>query len=418
MQQEPGVEAPFSLPEPPSYWQVTAPHVTFASQLPHGADVVVIGGGLLGASTCYWAARTGRSVMLLERTAPAAGATGRNGGFIAAGPDEAYAQAIARLGYETARAILDVTLESRTLLRQVLKEEAIACDYREPGHLHLTLEEEQVALFAESSLALQRDGVPAALLERGQLEDYIHTPVGSQVLGALFVPQMGLVHPVKLVQGLISAAQRMGARLIEATVLRLESDGEGVRLHTTQGTLHAGSAVVAANAWIAEVLPHLQEVITPVRGQVLTYRPFPSLFSTGITVDLAGSEVYWQQALDGTIVLGGCRSAAEGHDRGIKVSQPTVAVQHALEQVFPRLFPSLSGLHIAQRWAGLMAFTRDFLPIADQVPDLPHTWVVGGFSGHGMPYGLRFGQLLAEAATKHVTPAALQPFRRDRAMLQ
>jgi gamma-glutamylputrescine oxidase len=90
--------------------------------------VVVIGGGLLGAATCYWAARTGCSVVLLERASLAVAATGRNGGFISIGPDEAYVQAIARLGHETARTILDVTLESRTPLRRLLGEEDIACD--------------------------------------------------------------------------------------------------------------------------------------------------------------------------------------------------------------------------------------------------------------------------------------------------
>lgn len=140
-------EAPGERPDPPygsrSYWQQTVSFPTFSSDLPAQADVVVIGGGLLGAATCYWTARAGCSVVLLERASLAAGATGRNGGFIAIGPNEAYGRAIARLGHETARAILDVTLENRMLLRQLLEEEGITCDYREPGHLHLALEEEE-----------------------------------------------------------------------------------------------------------------------------------------------------------------------------------------------------------------------------------------------------------------------------------
>ncbi|GCE12536.1 hypothetical protein KTT_23950 [Tengunoibacter tsumagoiensis] len=74
---------------------------------------------------------------LVERHFPAYGATGRNGGFVAIGPDEAYTQAIARLGYTTAQAILHVTLENQNLLRQVLEEETIQCHYREPGHLQV-----------------------------------------------------------------------------------------------------------------------------------------------------------------------------------------------------------------------------------------------------------------------------------------
>ena len=73
-----------------------------------------------------------------------------------------------------------------------------------------------------------------------------------------------------------------------------------------------------------------------------------------------------------------------------------------IEQVLPQLFPALHSAHgegalrVARRWAGLMAFTADYLPIADRVPGLPNAWVVGGFCGHGMPFGMRLGQLLAQ----------------------
>jgi glycine/D-amino acid oxidase-like deaminating enzyme len=64
-----------------------------------------------------------------------------------------------------------------------------------------------------------------------------------------------------------------------------------------------------------------------------------------------------------------------------------------------------------------MAFTRDHTPIADCIPGIPHAWFVGGFSGHGMPFGMRVGQLLAEAATNGNTPAELHALRLDRPTL-
>ena len=150
----------------------------------------------------------------------------------------------------------------------------------------------------------------------------------------------------------------------------------------------------------------------------MAYEPLTPTFSTGIGVNLSGTGEYWQQALDGTIILGGCRTAAEGHDIGIHVSQPTETVQHALEKVFPQLFPQLSGLRVSRRWAGLMAFTRDRLPIADSLEETQNIWVTGGFSGHGMPFGLRFGQLLAEALTHQTHPSELSPFQLNRATLK
>jgi glycine/D-amino acid oxidase-like deaminating enzyme len=126
---------------------------------------------------------------------------------------------------------------------------------------------------------------------------------------------------------------------------------------------------------------------------------------------------YWQQAPDGTIVLGGCRAVAPSQDVGIRDSRPTPEVQAALEQFLPSLFPALAGLRVARRWAGLMAFTADYLPLADRAPDLPKTWVVGGFCGHGMPFGLQLGQLLAQAAIDDRAPVGLGPFRIDRPSL-
>ncbi|MFO7169511.1 MAG: FAD-dependent oxidoreductase, partial [Chloroflexota bacterium] len=130
---------------PPSYWHVTAGAEPLAADdLPQSADVVVVGAGLLGACTAYWLARRGARVIVVEREAPGAGATGRNGGFLTSGTAESYPDAIARLGHATAKAIWDLTIENRALARQVLAEEQIACDYREPGHLSLALGAEQM----------------------------------------------------------------------------------------------------------------------------------------------------------------------------------------------------------------------------------------------------------------------------------
>ncbi len=155
-------------------------------------------------------------------------------------------------------------------------------------------------------------------------------------------------------------------------------------------------------------------VLGPVRGQALTYAPTAPIFPTAMSAAITPTGEYWQQRNDGTIVLGGCRAVAPGGDSGIRLNQPTVEVQMALEQVLPRLFPGLRGLEVASRWAGIMAFTPDYLPIVDRVPDMQGVLVVGGFCEHGMPFALRLGQLLTEALTKEGWPTALTPFRLDR----
>jgi gamma-glutamylputrescine oxidase len=400
-----------------SYWQRTSNQVTLSADLPPTADVAVVGAGLLGAATSYWLARAGLSVVLLERTAPAYGATGRNGGIVSVGPAEAYPAAIMRLGHETARAIWTLTLENRALLRQVLAAEGIACDYREPGHLSLALGEDQLAGQSEIVAALQADGFTATLLDRPQAQTLIDTPLGPEIAGGKFTPGNGLVHSARLVQGLVGAAQRHGARACVATVTQVLPEGPGVLIRTPQADLHAGAVLIATNAWIGELVPALAGLITPVRGQALAYAAIAPVFTTGISVAITPTGEYWQQTIDGSIVLGGCRAVAPGQDIGIRESQPTTGVQAALEQVIPRLFPQLGGLRVQQRWAGLMAFTPDYLPIADRAPGLPGVWVAGGFSGHGMPFGMRLGQLMCEAVTSGVAPSTLAHLRLHRPTL-
>jgi gamma-glutamylputrescine oxidase len=405
---------------PESYWQATgSAYAHRSAQLPARTDVLVIGGGLLGAATAYWLARSGIATVLLEQGHLASGATGRNGGFMVAGTAERYPAAVARLGLTTARAVWQLTLDNRALLRQVLEEELIACDYREPGHLRLALGDAQLAELADDVAALRADGFVAELLEHRQLQALITTPLGPTISGGLFAPEDGLLHSAQLVYGLAAAAERHGAQIVTGTALTgLAPDGDGLLARTTGGDLRAGAAVVAANAWIGQIIPVLAGRVKPVRGQALAFAPAPAIFAHGLGAALTPTGEYWQQTPAGTIVLGGCRAVAPDQDVGIHDSRPTPEVQAALEQVLPSLFPALAGLRVVQRWAGPMAFTADYLPIADRAPEQPNTWVVGGFCGHGMPFGLRLGQLLAQAAVGGPPPAELTPFRLDRATLQ
>jgi glycine/D-amino acid oxidase-like deaminating enzyme len=200
-------------------------------------------------------------------------------------------------------------------------------------------------------------------------------------------------------------------------VTGLAPESGATRIATSRGPISVGAVVVAVNAWSDDLVPALAGVVTPVRGQVLAYEPLPRVFTTGMGVALTPTGEYWQQAPDGTIVLGGCRAAAPDQEVGLREFATTAPVQEALEGAFPRLFPALARLRVARRWSGLMAFTPDYLPVADRIPDLPNAWVAGGFCGHGMPFSLRLGQLLAEAATIGERPDPLLPLRLDRPTL-
>jgi len=406
-----------AAPEPRSYWHATAPPPVPSDQLPDAADVVVVGGGMLGVWTAYWLAKAGADVALIERTAISWGATGRNGGFVSAGLADGFAATAARIGEQAAWDVWRLSQEGRDIVRQVVADEAIDCDYRETGTVGLILGEDELDVKHASVNELAARGVAVEALDRAALQELVRTPLGDEIAGGVYHRSNALVHSARYLAGVASAARRRGARLCHAEVRSLRPAGEGTDVVTDRGVVRTTRVVVGVNAWTDELVPTLAGLVVPVRGQILSYEPLPPVFTTGMGAAVTPTGEYWQQALDGSIVIGGCRDDAPNKDVGVREPVPTPDVISRIADVLPRLFPQLAGLKVARRWAGLMAFTADYLPVAGPAPDMPGVWVAGGFCGHGMPFGPSIGQLLAEAATSGRTPAALAPLRADRPSL-
>jgi glycine/D-amino acid oxidase-like deaminating enzyme len=332
-----------------------------------------------------------------------------------------YGDAIDAFGRDTARAVWTLSAEGRGLAGQVIADEDIDCDFRAPGILSLALTDEALGSMRRSVDLMREDGFAAELLDRQAVQALIQTPLGSEIAGGAYAPDGGLLHSGRYLAGVAAAARRHGARFCRAAVTALTAYDVGatpsVTLSTAAGAIRAHRVVVAVNAWSDELVPGLAGLVVPVRGQILAFEPTAQVFHTGVGTEVTPTGEYWQQTPDGSIVIGGCRADAPHGDVGVRDMVPTLDVTRAIEAVIPRLFPELDGLRVARRWAGLMAFTADYLPVADAAPDLPGVWVTGGFCGHGMPFGPRVGQLLAEAVATGETPSALRPLRIGRETL-
>lgn len=402
---------------PVSYWHATFPPPVPEESLPAGTDVAVIGGGMLGVWTAYWLARQGVDVTLIEREVISWGATGRNGGFLTGGGALSYRSAIDSFGRDAARAIWTVSADGRALAQDVIGREEIDCDFRMPGIMSLALFEADLDRKRSNVALLHEDGFTAELLDREDVQDVVRTPLGEEIAGGVLAPDGGLLHSGRYLAGLAAAAKRHGARICQADVTGITSTESGATVSTASGDVEAQRVVIAVNAWTDTLVPGLAGRIVPVRGQILAYEPVEPVFETGVGTDITPTGEYWQQATDGSIVIGGCRADAPNGDVDVREMRPTPDVTAKIEGVIPRLFPDLAGLRVARRWAGLMAFTSDYVPVADAAPEMPNVWVGGGFCGHGMPFGPRIGQLLADAAMSGQTPEALHPFRANRESL-
>ncbi|HWS55942.1 MAG TPA: FAD-binding oxidoreductase, partial [Pyrinomonadaceae bacterium] len=356
------------------------------ARLPESAEVVVVGGGVMGVATAFWLARLGADVLLVESRRLAWGASGRNGGFMLGG-----------------HASLD-------LARTVLREEGIEADYDEPGHLALasspaTLDEMRGEVAARPPTAAE-----VRVIERGACEELLGRPLDARFLGGRWMPRAATIHPARFVYGLAAAAARRGAVIAQETaVLSVERArrGDAAAVETRRGRIRARHVVVACNAETGRLLPPLRRVLTPARGQVLASRPLPSLFRVGLAVDWG--TVYWRQAADGVIVLGGYRNL----DRPAETTAREALnprIQAALARFLPESFPGLPAVAVGRRWAGIMDVTPDEMPVVGAWPEGSGTWVIAGFGGHGLPPALGAGRALAEAIVRGTRAAELDRF--------
>ncbi len=401
-----------------SYWHATAEPLIPDGDMPTTAEAVVIGGGMLGVWTTYWLAKAGADVVLLEKSAIGWGATGRNGGFLAGGAAIGYKALIDTLGREQAKSLVELSMEGQELPHEILPEEGVECDLRRNGLLTLALNENELSQMKEQQHLLAEDGFSHQILDRQQVQELISTPLADEITGATFAPTGALMHSSRYLTGMARAAKRHGARIVQATVASIESRSNGATVLTSAGSIDAGRVVTALNAWTDTVLPELNGAIVPTRGQILSYKPSKRIFTTGVGADTTPTGDYWQQTPDGTIIIGGSRADAPNGDSGVREMVPTSDVTEKIEQLLPRLFPELTDLEVDRHWAGLMAFTKDGLPIVDHSESSDAVWYGGGFNGHGMPYGPILGKLLADSITNNKTAAELNLFSRSRSSLK
>jgi gamma-glutamylputrescine oxidase len=364
-------------------------------------EVVVVGAGITGTATALWLARAGVPVRVLEARQIAAGASGRNGGFLATGTVEPYASIIERFGREQARRLWAASVRNAELaegLIEELREQGWLCGYRRNGSLKLAGDEAELAGVRESVRLLQEDGWNATMVERAELPVRLHTAY----IGGSFNPDNAEIQPAKFVLGLARLARQAGAVFHEESpVSRIVLDNDGVTLRTERGSMRARNVVLAINAWLpglsalSEQLDAqwLAQCITPTRGQMIATEPVGErLFPCPCSGDHGYQ--YWRQLEDGRLVVGGWRNYSFETEYSSDET-PNVAVQRHLD-AFVHETLGLPQVRIDYRWAGIMAFSKDSLPLVGCLPGAPHCYISGGYTGHGNAYALQCAHVVSE----------------------
>jgi glycine/D-amino acid oxidase-like deaminating enzyme len=352
-------------------------------------DFLVIGGGLAGASAAYFAAQAGRAVTLIEMRSPGLGASSRNAGFMLTGLDAYYHQAIARYGRAAARELWALSQRTHAHWHTFIR--AAGVPFAAIGSMLLAESAEEAADLRAAAAAMQADGIECVFHERD--------PLGRGYHAAIEQPFDGVVQPYLLVQAIIAAG---GAEIIsDDEVYRVEQTApDCVTVTSRQAVYHARQVMICTNAWSASVHPWFADKVIPTRAQCLVTEPLPAPVLTTCGYSDYGY-MYYRMTFDNRLLIGGGRKDHRQAEAGTTEDRTTEGVQGVLDRYLRERFPEVSA-PVERRWAGIMGFSADGVPLAGTIPGLPRVGFAVGFTGHG----LSFGAGVAERAVDHLLTGA------------
>ncbi len=370
-------------------WQIEAPELRGH----HQADVVVIGGGLTGASTALCLAERGVSVALLESRHFGWGASGRSGGQIISGYAAEQSTLEKLVGLETARELWDHSIAAVEFTRNRIQRHKIKCDF-EQGYLHVGAKQRHAAEL--NAWAEHMDKIYGhSILEYHDKRQLAEILGSGLYAGGVSDPGSGHLHPLNYTLGIARAAGEAGAVLYQnSPVLRVEKLGSSSQVHTERGSIRCDSVVYACNAYLDRLNKNLQSTIMPVGTYIVATEPLGestacSLISNNAAVSDTNFVLdYYRLSSDHRLLFGGRVSYSTLEPRKLSAS---------LEKRMLRVFPQLAGTRIEFSWGGFVAITRNRAPHIGRLPN--NHFFAQGFSGHGMALTAYVGSLLAQAVT-------------------
>jgi sarcosine oxidase, subunit beta len=375
--------------------------------IPNTADIVIIGGGVMGASALYHLTQRGiKNVVLLEKEEFfGTGATGRCAGGV-------------RYQFST-EINVQLSQASLPMIERFKDEIGQDVNYRQCGYLLVATNEKDMAAFRRNVEMQNRLGVDTQLLSGDEVRARLPLMRFADALAGTFNQKDGLVDPNSVVMGYVSAAQRLGGKAIgRAEVTGITVSGNRVEaVETAAGSIKTRTVINAAGPWAGVVggMAGVRIPIVPIRRQMFTTTPTPEIPEDyPFVIDFAQS-LYFHREGNGLLI--GMSNAYEkpGFDQNVDEDFELTNLEAAAARL-----PLLERAGRVSHWAGLYEVTPDAHPIFGKTP-VAGFHVVAGFSGHGFMHGPVAGKLMTEfildGAYKTVDVTALDLARFDEGRL-
>jgi gamma-glutamylputrescine oxidase len=369
------------------------------------ADVAVVGAGVTGCACALALAEHGRQPVVLEADRVAAGASGRNGGFAGPGSGVDLPAAAALIGGPAALELVRATASAVDDMLALAARGGATGAVRRTGSLWLAAEDEA------AGLAVAVRELAAAGVDCREAPQLIPEPMRGHFVTAAHTPAACSLQPARWTQALAAAATERGAAVFEGSPVRgIERAGGGWLLRTPSAAVTARAVVVALDGLSARLLGELEGIVYPVRGQMLATEPLPDTV-IGMPIHSDHGFFYLQPTADGRLVAGGGRLASLEAEYTAELAV-TPPVQAAIQRYLSERM-GLGGAPVSHRWAGIMGFSADRLPVAGELPGRPGLYVAAGYSGVGNVQGWVCGRLVADlvCGLEHPLAGALSPAR-------
>jgi glycine/D-amino acid oxidase-like deaminating enzyme len=360
-------------------------------------DVVVVGGGVIGAASAWALTRAGLTVTIVERGGLGQEASGANVGLVTLFSGHSFEEPDPGPVYELTRLSADAYL---TLGGEV----GVDIEYERCGGVVVAETPEKLAVLQRAYEGYRKRGIPVEWLDADGVracEPAFHHP---GVLAGVFCPLNGHLNPLALTRALALGATRRGARILLGTEVRaIRTSGDRVSaVVTSAGEIPCGGVVNAAGAWARAVgaMTGLALPVEPQRGQVVLTEAVPRFIRRVVS----GSEPSARQTRRGNVIIGSTVERV-GFDKSVSPATMTHFAHGVLEH-----YPAVRGLRVIRAWAGLRPATPDHRPIIEMAEVPRGLCLAVGHSRRGICYGAGTGQLVMELLTGRAPSLPLEAF--------
>ena len=349
--------------------------------MPEKADVVIIGGGVMGCGIAYNLAREGLKPVLIERSDIGGEASGANGGGVR----------------QSARNLKEMPLaiESIQIYGQLHEELGMDLEYVREGNLRLCTSEEELDTMRKSVESQKAANLDLDMLDRKEVLK-INPYIGEKVLGASFCPTDGHVNPFLVTYGFFKKAKSLGARIFpheEVKDIRLQKSRVAAVI-TDKRSFETDLVVNAAGVAGRKVanMVGLDLPMKPVFSEAMISEPYPPLFKQ--MIGHAKGLFYGRQTVHGSFFWGGFVGTEQFiHREGKPLFH---FIGPAISQMVIDYFPILKDVNIIRTWSGLIAQMSDAIPVLGFSEEVPGFVFATGFSGHGFGLAPVIGRLIGE----------------------